>query len=207
MERHHLYLMHTVSTKNLRRCFAMEADDVSFKLNSTDDDVSVTSSFYFLFKPNTDKFSPPRVLEMVLIAGEAEPTPSASLKKKIIELFRRNIKKDFHDLLNYFAWKRNPNEIGQQDWNIWNGENSSEQEGTLFLKETFKWNKIKWEPSIYFEGTGLVGLHNGGDDGGSDLDNTNTNAKTEFRIQGTKYEQRDGLVVCKMGVMRGCSGF
>ena len=81
----------------------MEADDVSFKLNSTDDDVSVTSSFYFLFKPNTDKFSPPRVLEMVLIAGEAEPTPSASLKKKIIELFRRNIKKDFHDLLNYFA--------------------------------------------------------------------------------------------------------
>ena len=80
------------------------ADDVSFELNSTDDDVSVTSSFYFLFKPkNNDKFSPPRVLEMVLIAGEAEPTPSASLKKKIIELFRRNIKKDFHDLLNYFA--------------------------------------------------------------------------------------------------------
>ena len=102
-----MYLMHTVSTKNLHlRCFAMEsaADDVSFELNSTDDDVSVTSSFYFLFKPkNNDKFSPPRVLEMVLIAGEAEPTPSASLKKKIIELFRRNIKKDFHDLLNYFA--------------------------------------------------------------------------------------------------------
>ena len=82
------------------------ADDVSFKLNSTDGDVSVTSSFYFLFKPkrdNNDKFSPPRVLEMVLIAGEAEPKPSASLKKKIIDLFRRNIKKDFHDLLNYFA--------------------------------------------------------------------------------------------------------
>ena len=102
--------MYFVSTKNLHlsRCFAMEssADDVSFKLNSTDGDVSVTSSFYFLFKPkwdNNDKFSPPRVLEMVLIAGEAEPTPSASLKKKIIELFRRNIKKDFHDLLNYFA--------------------------------------------------------------------------------------------------------
>ena len=100
--------MYFVSTKNLHlsRCFAMEssADDVSFKLNSTDDDVSVTSSFYFLFKPkNNDKFSPPRVLEMVLIAGEAEPTPSASLKKKIIELFRWNIKKDFHDLLNYFA--------------------------------------------------------------------------------------------------------
>ena len=115
------------------------------------------------------------------------------------KLFWRNIKKDFHDLLNYFAWKRNPNEIGQQDWNIWNGENSSEQEGTLFLKETFNWNQIKWEPSIYFEGTGLVGLHNGGDDGGSDLDNTNTNAKTEFRIQETKYKQRDGWLCTKWG--------
>ena len=36
---------------------------------------------------NNDKFSPPRVLEMVLIAGEAEPTPSASLEE-IRELFR-----------------------------------------------------------------------------------------------------------------------